>query len=400
MRRARFHEPCSAAKASSRYSLRELLAGVEGHAERRRVRLDEHVGHDHLVLQLGVLALVARVLVGAEVIPGPAVEAAFLDVGDVVGHQVVAQRVALVDRGPELAGLGVDRQADGVADARGVDPLVLAVGVEGQDVGPALLALVVADVRPRADRNEQGLAVLRELEVAGPVAAAADLLAAAGDVLDDDLGRPARLGVAVLVGEADDGVGIADVDVRRVGPGRIEGDPERPASGPWRRPRSVSALPSPSASRSSLMRPGMLSATKMSPLGAVTILRGLLQAGGELGDLEALGSTRHGPVGPADEPGEIVGRGRVEGLRQVVEGDPASDARRVGRPVAEGLPAGQNAGRRTRTVGPRRDCQPHDRDARGDECEEKGLGIEAVGHEVLSRLPRLSMMKSERSCRR
>ena len=190
MRRARFHEPCSAAKASSRYSFGNWLAGVERHVERGRVRLDEHVGHDHLVLQLGVLALVPRVLVGADVIPGPAVEAAFLDVGDVVGHQVVAQPVALVDRGPELAGLGMDRQADGVADARGEDPLVLAVGVEGQDVGTPLFALVVADVRPRADRNEQRLAVRRELEVARPVAAAADLLATAGDVLDDRLGRP------------------------------------------------------------------------------------------------------------------------------------------------------------------------------------------------------------------
>ena len=41
----------------------ELVAGVEGHVERGRVRLEEHVGDDHLVLQLGVLALVAGVLV-------------------------------------------------------------------------------------------------------------------------------------------------------------------------------------------------------------------------------------------------------------------------------------------------------------------------------------------------
>ena len=98
-------------------------------------------GTMHLVLELGMLALVPRVLVGAEVVPGPAIEAPFLDMGDVVGDQVVAQAVALVDRGPELAGLRMDRQADGVADARGVDPLVRAVGVERQDVGPALLAL-------------------------------------------------------------------------------------------------------------------------------------------------------------------------------------------------------------------------------------------------------------------
>ena len=164
---------------------------------------------------------------GAEVVPGPAVEAPFLDVRDVVGHEVVAERVALVDRRPELARLRVGRQADGVADARGEDPLVLAVGVEREDVGPALLRVVVADVRPRADRDEERLAVGREFQVARPVAAAADALVAAGDVLDDRLGGPGGLGVAVLVGEADDRVGVADVNVIRLRPGRIEGDPER-----------------------------------------------------------------------------------------------------------------------------------------------------------------------------
>ena len=44
---------------------------------------------------------------------------------------------------------------------------------------------------------------------------------------DDRLGLAGRLGVAVLVGEADDRVGVGDVDVRRVRARRVEGDAER-----------------------------------------------------------------------------------------------------------------------------------------------------------------------------
>ena len=101
--------------------LRELVAVVERHVDRRHVRLQEHVGDDRLLLQLGALALVARVLVRAEVVPGPAVETALLDMRDVVGHEVVAQGVALVHRRPELAGLRMGGQPDGVADAVGED---------------------------------------------------------------------------------------------------------------------------------------------------------------------------------------------------------------------------------------------------------------------------------------
>ena len=87
--------------------------------------------------------------------------------------------------------------------------------------------LVVVDVRPRADRDVQGLAVGRELQVARPVPAAADPLVAAGDVLDDRL----RLARAPSCRRSCRGsgprVGVADVDVLRLRPERVEGDPER-----------------------------------------------------------------------------------------------------------------------------------------------------------------------------
>ncbi len=67
-------------------------------------------------------------------------------------------------------------------------------------------------------------AVLREDEVAGPVAAAAQTPAAGqvGEVLHGAAGRE----VAILVGEAHDGVGVADVDPLRIGAVGIEGDAE------------------------------------------------------------------------------------------------------------------------------------------------------------------------------
>ena len=96
----------------------------------------------------------------------------------------------------------MDRQADGVADARGIDPLILAVGIERQDVGSTRFALVVTDVRPGSDRDEQGFAVLREFKVARPVAAAADLLSPAGNILDEHLGwSPVAFVSPVLYGK-------------------------------------------------------------------------------------------------------------------------------------------------------------------------------------------------------
>ncbi len=141
-----------------------------------------------LRLQLGVLADVARVLVAAHVPPRPAVEAAFLHVGDVVGDEVVAEAIALIGRAPQLAGDGVDGFADAVADAPGVDLDELAVGRELEDIGAVEFLRVgvgVVDVGVRADGGEELAAVFGEDQVAGPVAAAAQASAAGqvGEVL-------------------------------------------------------------------------------------------------------------------------------------------------------------------------------------------------------------------------
>ncbi len=173
-------------------------------------------------------AVEAGVGVGADVVPGPAVEAVFLDGGDVVGDEVVAEVVALVDGAPELAGDGVDGLADAVADAGGVDLEELAFGGELEDVGAVEFlggGVGVVDVGAGADGDEHLCSVGGEDYVAGPVAAAAQL-GEAGELGDDFFGGAGGYEVAGFVGEADDGVGVADVDPLGVGAGGVEVDAE------------------------------------------------------------------------------------------------------------------------------------------------------------------------------
>src|SRR5512146_1961963 len=150
--------------------------------------LDEDVGGQHLRAEVGMLVAEARILVLADVVPGPAVEAAIFYMGDVVGNEIVAEAVALVDGGPEFAGFGVDGDADGVADAGGVDALAGSVRIEFEDVGAMVLGGIVVgvvDVGARADGDEHLFVVLGEVNSASPVSAAAKAAAAreVGDVL-------------------------------------------------------------------------------------------------------------------------------------------------------------------------------------------------------------------------
>ena len=63
--------------------------------------------------------------VAADVIPGPAIKAAFGDARDVVGGKIVAQPVALVDRAPEIPLVdGCTVEARTIAQAGRIDALV------------------------------------------------------------------------------------------------------------------------------------------------------------------------------------------------------------------------------------------------------------------------------------
>ena len=143
-----------------------------------------------------MLALMLGVVIAADVEPGPAVETAALDVGDVIGNQVIAVGIALIDRGPQLAGFRIDRQADGVANSGGVDSDELAFGRVLQNVGAMEFrsaSSLLFDPEPTA-RNR----LLPSLE---KTMSRVEWPPARRDVGDQRLGRAGGLQVAVLVGK-------------------------------------------------------------------------------------------------------------------------------------------------------------------------------------------------------
>ena len=72
-----------------------------------------------------------RILIAADIEPWPAIEGAFAHSGHKIGHKVVAEAVALVDRAPELTGR-LHRHPDAVAQTGRKEPLVLALRREGE----------------------------------------------------------------------------------------------------------------------------------------------------------------------------------------------------------------------------------------------------------------------------
>ena len=159
--------------------------------------------------QLGLLRTHPRVHVLAPVAVGPAVEGPLADRGQVVGDQLRADLVALVDHGPEGAGGRLDGQGGRVADAGGDGAPRAGDAVHGPDHGPLLLDrhAALADVRVGADADIESLAVGAGGQGLGPVVV--DLRRQARD----PLGRGGDAGLAVLVREADQLVLLGDVEV-------------------------------------------------------------------------------------------------------------------------------------------------------------------------------------------
>jgi len=206
---------------------RELRPVIECEPHRRGVRLEQHVGDDDRRSQLGMPAGKRRILIRAGIEPRPAVESAALDRRDEVGRQVVADQVAFVDRGPQVARHRIDADARRVANTGSVDVQRAALGRRFENVGAVHFGIDVdvVDVRSRSDRDEQRPFVERKRDVARPVAIGRQLR-------HDRLGGVARAQVAVPVPEPDDRIGVADVHEFRLRSERKERDAERhPQSG-------------------------------------------------------------------------------------------------------------------------------------------------------------------------
>src|SRR5690606_34663587 len=194
--------------------------------------------------QIRAIALHARLFVVAHVVPGPAVEGAFLHAGCIVGHEVIAALVALVHRAPHIAGGRLDGHADAVAQAGGeglADRVVAAhvihthhravffqapwrtqavLPVPGLHFGGALLGDAVGeDVALRTHGEIHLAAIARECDVAREVAATDRR-----DLRDHHFGHIAGLGVADLVGVTHHAVHFGDIDPLRLFGRGIEGD--------------------------------------------------------------------------------------------------------------------------------------------------------------------------------
>ena len=262
-------------------------------------------------LQVRPLALAPRLLVPADVVPGPAVEAAVADRGHVLERHVVAEAVALVDRAPDVAGRGMDGEPGAVAQPGGVVPQPLSLGIEGADGravrlrapgrAAAVRLLVGRDLRrrqsgmrrhcrpptldPDPTATKRRAPSFDDRRRRGPVTVGRD----AGD---DDLRGAGRLRVAGLVREAHDLVVLAR---RR----RIAG--RGPAGG--RRCRTASGGPRRRPAASAATRP-RLRAEDQDPAAVALRHEGvavgghadgarLVQAGGEQRDLEPGGRLGH-----------------------------------------------------------------------------------------------------------
>src|SRR5262249_17351030 len=175
-----------------------------------------------------MLPFMARILMAANVVPGPPVEASVLDVGDVLGGKVIADVVALVDGAPDFSRFGIRGDSHAVANAGGEDAASGAVGIELEDVGTlefSLICIRIVDVGYRANRNVHLLSVFGKSDVARPVPAAAEA-AAAGQV-GDLLRRASRFEVSILVGNADYRIRVADVDPFRIWSRRVKRNSKR-----------------------------------------------------------------------------------------------------------------------------------------------------------------------------
>ena len=139
--------------------------------------------------------------------PGPAVEGAGLDPGQVIGDEVAAELVAFVDDDEEVVAAGHEGEADRVAQARGEDGVAAARRIDRPDRGAALLLVhaMFGDVRIGADADIEP-AVGAGGEALGPV------MIALGGEPGDRARRRGDAGRGGIIGEGDQRVGIGDVE--------------------------------------------------------------------------------------------------------------------------------------------------------------------------------------------
>src|ERR1039457_4777871 len=142
--------------------LGELTTSVENEVQHGNVRAQQDIALNRLGHQVWAHAFVAGIFVGPGVGERPTVEGALLDVGEVVGYQVVTELVALLHGRPEGIGARVIAQSDRVAGAGCEYFMAAAVGVIAVDGGaPGIFAR--RDVGAGTGAHTVGYQVVTEL---------------------------------------------------------------------------------------------------------------------------------------------------------------------------------------------------------------------------------------------
>ncbi len=167
------------------------------------------VGRNGLCDQIRPWRLDALVDVLTEVAVGPAIESAVADGGDVVRYQVVAEFVAFVHCGPELAGLRLPVESVRIAQAGRKDPGGARGGIDLEDGGASFFFLhaVLGDVAVGSHRHVQ----LRPLSIRDDVLGPVVIERTAGEV-GHFASRFGDAGRAGFIGEGHQGIRVRDIE--------------------------------------------------------------------------------------------------------------------------------------------------------------------------------------------
>ncbi len=359
--------------------------GIEGHLQRGHVRLNQDVRREDLGGEIHALAVAGlirgkggrlevgtgavgawlgkpRVLMTAHVVPRPAEESALRHAGHVVRNQVIAQVVPLIGGAPQLSRAGIDGFTHTVPDSVCIDLNELALRSELQHVRAVELTGVgvrVIHVGTGTHGDQHVPAVFAEDHVTGPVAASRQL-SVARDVGHHGFRGAAGVEVALGVGEALNGRGIADVDklrmlrrIERDTKGMVQSGGEllnlggfavatRPAQHEERARAGVSHKQIAVRGDGEKARFGESSAAELHVLLVIGPLHWRCIAAGIERHLETGGRDRPGVGRPGNELRRVVHRFSGLGLGQIRQGNLVANAGVLLGPVGEGSLPGQH----------------------------------------------------------
>ena len=173
------------------------------------MRAEREVRRNSLGHHVGPLRQHARIDMAAVIAPRPTVERAVLDRGQVVGHQVAANLVTLVDHGPQHLGVGLEAHAIRVAQPACEESLGTALDVDFPDRSTAFFGrnAVLADVAVGADRYVKLGTVAIGDDVFGPV------VVDAGRQLGHQRWRRGDLGLAFDVRHLHQRIGVGNEEL-------------------------------------------------------------------------------------------------------------------------------------------------------------------------------------------